>query len=256
MSYNSTESSSNFHDVKYTIDDETLSRVTDNAYSGSTSIHIYPGCSTCTNKSSDFTESSGTSDSIHHCTTTYETTTTNVCYPSSTESHICISPTTESSITDKRIPDKEQISTIIHGQCHKPIYHHIYPNDVVQHVDNTIYVNPRLGPIYIVLGGHNNSHQFRDNTSVTIKDISLAYQNGCSFNVFITVPTHTNMNCQTGIEIYDRDCALKVARPGTYVLNTSDGCVRFNYVKQVNAWMIITQLIGNHRVIPNSSMMM
>lgn len=128
-------------------------------------------------------------------------------------------------------------------------YYYVSPNDI----SNILYVSPLNGPIYIVLGKEGDV-KFKNNQTLTIKDTSLLYNEGASYNIFVTVP-----NNHIAIEHYGADCKLKVSSPGTYVINTSNGAVTFRFmVKSGNCtkscWLIENQFIGNPRLLPTTGL--
>lgn len=137
------------------------------------------------------------------------------------------------------------------SKSNEATYHHVAPTDKV----STIFVNSISGPVYIVLGSNNN-FDFGMNQTITIKDVSLLYNNGSSYHTYITVPTCANRGNQVYIEHYTKDRALKVSGPGTYVLDSSNGSVTFKFCKTGDkcCWFMTHQTIGNHRVLPNTSL--
>lgn len=140
------------------------------------------------------------------------------------------------------------------GQLQNTTCYHVKPTD------NTgiLYVNPINGPIYVILGSDKETGfagtDFKNNRLITIKDTSLHYNEGSSYNVYITVPTSTHPSNQTYIQHYEqREQKLKVSGPGTYVLNSSGGSVSFRFMKPKNknpCWVIEHQIVGNERVLP------
>jgi hypothetical protein len=131
------------------------------------------------------------------------------------------------------------------GVIQNVTYHHVNPSDNT----GVIYVNPINGPIYVILGSQSGDVNFGTNHSITIKDVSLLYNEGSSYNVYVTVPTNT----QIFIEHYDSTCRLKVSAGGTYIINSSNGSVTYQYMKTNTGkacWIIKDQFVGNNRVLP------
>lgn len=125
-------------------------------------------------------------------------------------------------------------------------YYYVNPKEH----SNILYVSAINGPVYVVLGSKKGDVSFKENQEITIKDTSLCYNQGSSYNIFITVP-----NGNTGIEHYGVDCKLKVSNAGTYILNTSNGAVTFRYMHATRpCWLIETQFIGNTRVLPGTGL--
>ncbi len=137
------------------------------------------------------------------------------------------------------------------SKANEATYHHVSPSDKV----DTIFVNSIHGPVYVVLG-NNNYNDFNPNQTITIKDCTLLYNNGSSHHIYVTVPTMSNRNNQVFIEHYDQSCRLKISGPGTYILNTSNGSVTFKYCKtnDRSCWFLTHQTVGNHRILPNTSL--
>jgi len=144
---------------------------------------------------------------------------------------------------------------LIEGGLQNVTYYHISPSDNT----NILYVNPIHGPVYIILGSESGETNFNPNKSITIKDVSLMYNEGSSYNIYITTVASVKNHEQVYIEHYDASCRLKVSGPGTYVLNTSNGSVTYRYMKSLSAnskscWLIDHQFIGNQRVLPGKGL--
>lgn len=130
------------------------------------------------------------------------------------------------------------------GVVQNVTYHHIKPTDAA----GVVYVNPINGPIYVVLGSENGEIDFRNNQTITIKDVSLMYNEGSTYNVYVTVPTKNEIY----IEHYDSTCRLKMSNNGTYIINTSNGAVTYQFavINGKSCWIIKDQFIGNNRILP------
>jgi hypothetical protein len=139
------------------------------------------------------------------------------------------------------------------GQLHNATFHHVDP----KHAPGILYVNSINGPVVIILGSKDGCVNFRPNQTIVIKDISLNYNEGSSYNIYITVPKACHKEDQLYIQHYNSDCKLKVSANGVYILNTSGGSVTFRYYNSClldghNAFNIENQFIGNQRVIPGT----
>lgn len=139
---------------------------------------------------------------------------------------------------------------------------------------NVIYANPVGGDIRIELGP-TAGYTFESNRSITIKDVTLEFAQGSSYNVYICVPTGVRIeHYGTGIFNSTMDPALTqsldlkaggtggmygltASENGTYVLNTSGGSVTFQYVSPLivgalPTWVIQSQLVGNPRLLQST----
>jgi hypothetical protein len=134
------------------------------------------------------------------------------------------------------------------GVVQNVTYHHIKPSDNA----GAVYVNPINGPIYVVLGSEQGEIDFRNNQTITIKDVSLMYNEGSTYNVYVTVPSKN----QIYIEHYDSTCRLKMSTNGTYIINTSNGAVTYQFamINGKPCWIIKDQFIGNNRILPRKGL--
>jgi hypothetical protein len=132
------------------------------------------------------------------------------------------------------------------GQLCNATFYHVNPKDFT----GVLYVNPIKGPIVVVFGDEHGCVDFKQNYTMTIKDVSLNHSEGCSYNVYITSLKDSHLY----VEHYTHDCRLKVSKNGVYVLNSANGSVTFTYNKGTNGchntFNIINQFIGNPRVLP------
>jgi len=111
----------------------------------------------------------------------------------------------------------------------------ILPTDNI----NIIYGNPSNGNINIYLG-NTGTYEFQDSRSITIKDVSIIYNNKNIFNIYIWAPSPI---C---IETYDNNGLIFNPNRG-YIINTAGGAVTFTYFQNSKCWVITNQFIGNRR---------
>jgi hypothetical protein len=114
-------------------------------------------------------------------------------------------------------------------------------NETILPTDNTniIYGNPSNGNINIYLG-NTGTYEFQDSRSITIKDVSIVYNNKNIFNIYIWAASPIS------IETYDNNGLIFNPNRG-YIINTAGGAVTFTYFQNNKCWVITNQFIGNRR---------
>lgn len=142
-------------------------------------------------------------------------------------------------------------SLYIPGNSQQDVYHNITRGDGV----NIIYANPIDGPIHIQLGLPSDM-KFEANRTITIKDVTLEFDELSNNNVSIFVPPAQSGVQQSRIEYYDNNFLRVSSDPLMgYVINTSGGSVTFQYVESLipgfsPVWVIQSQFQGNSRTLP------
>lgn len=114
---------------------------------------------------------------------------------------------------------------------------------------DVIYSNPNSGNIYVNLGSYSNNN-FENNRIITIKDVTLEFTTGSSYNVYIWVPPNTR------IENYNSG-SLTSSPGGAYILNSNGGSVTLRYFVSglpgsLPTWVIESQFIGNPRAVSSN----
>jgi hypothetical protein len=138
------------------------------------------------------------------------------------------------------------------GNLHNATYYHVSAKDNI----GILYVNPIKGPIIVILGNEDYC-DFRPNHSITIKDVSLNYSEGSSYNVYVTVPKMKKSADQLHIQHYNSDCMIKNSPNGVYIINTSGGSVTYRFYKSKSGndtFVIESQFVGNQRVLPGTGL--
>lgn len=123
----------------------------------------------------------------------------------------------------------------------------ILPQDNV----DIIYANPTNGTVNIYLGtGANNI--FQRSRMITIKDVTLEFEQASAYNINIIVRGPSDVVNQTKIEHYNNGGLTAGANAG-YAINTSGGSVSFRFINNIMpgftpTWVIQNQFIGNPRI--------